>query len=164
MEKLAVAVIRTSHGVKGFVKVRSLSGECEHLFKLDEVILKKRGKEIPKRVEEIKPLGNELLIKFEGINTPEEGKKYATWEIWVSRDKANPLAEGEYYVADLCECRVLRGEEQIGRVVSVCDTYQSHLEVITKDGKKTLIPFQKEFIGEIDLDKKTIELKVDWIL
>lgn len=45
MDEIAIGKIRTSHGVKGFLKVLSFSGETEHFFDLKEFVLKKKRKD-----------------------------------------------------------------------------------------------------------------------
>ncbi|MGC9313709.1 MAG: ribosome maturation factor RimM, partial [Sediminispirochaetaceae bacterium] len=41
MERLVVGIVRTSHGIKGYVKVMSLSGEQRHFLNMKEVHLLK---------------------------------------------------------------------------------------------------------------------------
>ena len=41
MDDIAIGKIRTSHGVNGFVKVLSFSGQTDHFLKLKEFVLKK---------------------------------------------------------------------------------------------------------------------------
>ena len=173
---LAIGKIRTSFGVKGFVKIISFSGENDHFHNLKEVILQNSRKIREKKIiEEVSLHGNDLIIKFEDIHTPEEAKKYINWEIWVSRDKVCALREGEYYLADLYGCTLIstseKGSKVYGKVKSViCDSGTSDLLEIenleTKEDKKKifLIPFLNKFIGKIDIENKTIELLEEWII
>lgn len=165
MEKIAIGNIRTSHGVKGYMKVRSFSGELEHFLKLKEVALRKDSREIFFNVEDIKKQSAGLLIKLEKINSPEEAKKYANWEIWVDRKNAAPLSRGEFYSSDLNDCSLVYNGEALGTVKAVCDGgIYDLLEVEKTDGKTVMVPFHKEYLGKIDIKTRKIELKVDWIL
>lgn len=38
------------------------------------------------------------------------------------------------------------------------------LEVLKNDGVSCYVPFNNEFIGDVDINKKNIELKNGWIL
>jgi len=165
MELIAIGKIRTSHGVKGFVKIVSFSGETEHYFDLAKVILRSKRQERDYEIEEIKPLGDSLIIKFVGVDTPEKARALAGMEIVVPRENAAVLVEGEYYHADLVQCSMEYENEVIGRVKSIIEGGGGELfEVELSSGDVVLIPFREEFIGEISIGKKLIELKEKWIL
>lgn len=167
---LVTGKIRTSFGIKGYVKIYNFSGETNHFFNLKQVTLKKGDKSLERKIEDIKAHGKDLVIKFQGIETPEEAKKYIDWEIWVPREKASPLYDGECYTADLYGCFLVEPETKkvYGKVVSVL--YESgvsdylEIESSLEKGKKFLIPFHNQFIGEVDVEKKTIELLTEWII
>ena len=172
---LAIGKIRTSFGVKGFVKIVNFSGEHDHFYKLEEVVLLNDRLREKKKIEKVLLHGNDLIIKFEGIHTPEEAKKYINWEMWAPRDKVCALGEGEYYLADLYECTLISSAEKgsivYGKVKSViCDSGTSDLLEIesnkTENGKKKifLVPFINKFIGKVDTSNKTIELLEEWII
>ncbi len=164
MNKLVIGRIRTSHGVHGFLKVRSISGETGHFLSLKTVYLRKNGVEKSVGVSDVKPLSDELLIKFDGIDSPEEGRKYNGWEILVERESANPLKKGEYYNSDLCKCEIVKEGKTLGRVKSVCEGGADPLLEVETGNGKYLVPFIDEFIGKVDLEKGTIELRDEWLL
>ena len=171
---LAIGKIRTSFGVKGFVKIISFSGENDHFYNLEEVILQNESARIreKKKIEEVLLHGNDLIIKFEGIHTPEEAKKYINWEMWVSRDKVCALREGEYYLADLYGTTLVSAPEKgsivYGKVKSVISdsgtTDFLEVEAVGEKNKVFLIPFMNKFIGKVDIANKTIELLEEWII
>lgn len=160
-DKIAIGLIRTSHGVKGELKVSSFSGEIEHFFEIQEVFLKdKRGNFLPRKIEKVKIKGDLILMKLEGIDTPEEGKRLNGYEIWVPRSQAAPLNADEYYYADLCQCSLYLENQRIGSVKSVIDGNASELLEVVKDDKKTvLIPFLDRYLSDINIDEKKIFLR-----
>ncbi len=172
---LAIGKIRTSFGLKGFVKVISFSGENSHFYNLQEVILENGRIREKKKIENVSLHGNDLIIKFEGIKTPEEARKYINWEIWVPREKACALGEGEYYISDLYGSALISSAEKgsviYGKVKSVIYDYGltdlleiESTETGEKEKKTFLIPFINKFIGKIDTENKTIELLEEWII
>ncbi len=163
-EEIAIGRIRKTHGVKGYLKIMSFSGEYDHFFDIDQITLKNDNQSRVFKVQEVLPFSGEVLLKLEGIENPETGKLLSGWEIWVSRDQAAELEEGEYYYADLAGCQVQLSGKTIGLVQTVIES-GSHdlLEVKTDDGVK-LIPFNEVFIGRVDTKKKMIELLEGWIL
>lgn len=160
MDLLAIGKMGSSHGIAGYMKVASLSGETDHFFDLKEVVVRKGSLERILQIEEVKPFKREaVLIKFVDIDTPEKGKQYTNCELMVPREKCAPLFEGEHYISDLCNCLVKRDGEDVGRVVAVCNGGQSDLlEVELLSGKNVYIPFMHQYIGEVDTAEKTIEL------
>ena len=104
---LVIGIIRGTHGLAGKFKVESTSGECEHFFDLDEVTLRKDTIEKTYKVESVEGNVNSLIMKCAGINSPEDAKKLSGSEILVPRNKACPLNEGEFYVEDLKQCKLV---------------------------------------------------------
>lgn len=200
-ERLVIGVIRGSHGLEGNVKVESTSGEVDHFFDLTEVTLKKDGHEKTYTVEDVAGSTANLLMKFKGIDSPEDTAKIRGSEIIVPRSMACPCDKDEYYVEDLKQCTLVykaSGKEnglkleksavmECGTITDVLEGGAGHLlEVVvseslqsalnstdetstsekTGDGKKrtVLVPFQKEFIGTVDLKRHTVQLMHLWVL
>ena len=174
---LAVGLIRSSHGVKGYLKVRPFSGETGHLFGLKEVFVlpRKRAKKggekgfkAPRerccKIEDIKPLGDEVIIKFAGVDSPETARELSNHEMWVSRESAAPLIDGEYYIADLYGATLFYAGRAEGKVIGISETGAADLlEVQTPEGVR-IVPFNNRFIGEVDTALKRIELLVRELL
>ncbi len=161
---IAIGCIRKTHGVKGYLKVMSYSGEWEHFYSLDRITLKHDGKARSYLVEAVQPHGGEVLLKLEGINSPEEGRPLSGWDIWVPREQAAALRHDEYYHADLEGCEVVLDGSPVGRVKRIQEAGADELlEIETGNGLK-LVPFNKVFIHKVDIEKKKIELLEGWIL
>ncbi|MCL2265802.1 MAG: ribosome maturation factor RimM [Treponema sp.] len=160
--KFIAGIIGSPFGVKGFVKVRPLSGEIDHLLKLKSVILKKDEKERTLQIEESAPSPPFLLIHFEGIDSPETAKTLNGAQLIISREQAAPLGEGEFYIEDLKELPVLsENGEVIGHVTDIIEGGGGELAEIklTVSGDKHLIPFRKEFFSEINPEKGRLVLQ-----
>ncbi len=164
-EQIAIGTVRTTHGVRGYLKVKSFSGETEHLFKLERVFLKKGNSSRSFEVEAVKPNGNQVLLKLKGIDTPEEGKLFSNWEIWVPREMGASLDEDEFYHADLYGCHLILEGRKVGVVRSIIEGGGGELlEIEMDNGENKMVPFSAVFIGPIDIEKKEIELLEGWIL
>jgi len=164
MDRLVVGIVRTSHGIKGYVKAKSLSGEKEHFFRMEKVLLKKDNREKEYRIEEVKSQADGLLIKFEGIDTPEDGKKLAGAEIWVDRTYAVPLEKDEYYAADIVGSDIIYEGRKVAKVISVIEGGAADLLEVGDETGVHLIPVNDQFIGTIDIERREIQLKDDWVL
>ena len=158
---LATGVIRSPHGVRGFVKVRPYSDDFEHFFKLKEVTLKRGDKTRTETIESVQAHSGELLVKFRGIDSPEDARFVSGWDILVPRDQASKLGEGEVYTADLQGMKLVYDNEEVAEVVSVMDGAQALLlEVKTsRNDKLHLVPYMKGvFVDDVDVTEGTMTL------
>jgi 16S rRNA processing protein RimM len=157
MDRLAVGRIGGAHGLSGALKVRSLSGQTSHFFGFQQVFVQREGRFEAYRVERVEPYKDGVLLKLAGVDSPEQGAVLRGREIWVEREQASSLGEGEYYLADLCRCRVYQGGGELGRVVSVCEGGNGELlEVERPSGERLIVPFSAHFVGEVDVEKGSI--------
>ena len=170
-----IAVVGPPFGIKGFVKVRSLSGETAHLLTLESVCLKQSedGKVFTEKVypiEETMISGEFLLVKFHGVDSPEAAAALKGARLFVDRSQAAPLKEGEFYVEDLKGLKViaespLEVEEILGHITDIFEGGGGELaEIRLLSGEIKLVPFRKEFIGDISIEKGRLILLERWIL
>jgi 16S rRNA processing protein RimM len=165
IERLAAGLIRGPHGLRGYLKVRSLSGEDGHFYRLRRCFIRRGEEYLPYEVEAVKGRGGELVLKLSGVGTPEAAADLAGLEIWVDRADASPLAAGEYYLADLCRCRLFRGTEELGKVISVCEAGATDLlEVEDTGGRRFLVPFSAGIVAEVDVAGGRIAVREDFEL
>lgn len=163
--KIAIGKVRTSHGLRGFLKVESYSGETEHFTRLRSVELRDGVRERSFSVEAVRIASGTVLMKLRGLETPEAARALSGWELVVARDKAAPLGNDEYYLSDLCRCEVVKEGRVLGRVRSVCEGGGGDLlEVEVPSGKRYFVPFRSEFVGEVDVEGRIVELEADWLL
>ena len=157
---LATGTVRAPHGVKGFVKVRPFSNDFEHFFSLKEVTLQRDGKLRKVEIESVQNYAGELLVKFKGIDSPEDARFISGWDILVPRTQASKLGKGEVYTADLLGMKLVYDNEEVGSVVSTVDGAQALLlEVLAQDGKKYFVPYLKGiFVDDVDIQNETIRL------
>lgn len=157
---LATGIVRAPHGVKGYVKVKPYSNDFEHFFSLKEVTLQREGKSRKAEIEQVLNHSGELLVKFKGIDSPEDARFISGWDILVPRQQASKLSKGEVYIADLPGMKLVYEKEEVGEVVGTIEGAQALLlEVLALDGKKYLVPYMKGiFVSDVDLDKGTIKL------
>lgn len=164
-ELLAVGVITSTHGVDGDLKVHSFSGEAGHLLGLRGAVLRRRAVERRVSFVQVRPYSGGVMVRVEGLDSPEKARALVGFEIWVPRAQAAPLARGEYYEADLCRCTAWFGDEEVGRVRSVWDGGPAQLlEIESREGKTFLVPFSEHFVGGVDLERRRIDLAVDEVI
>jgi 16S rRNA processing protein RimM len=129
-------------------------------------VLRLGGRETTWNIAETVPLGNSLIIRFAGIESPEAARQLQGAEIIAPRAGAAPLKEGEYYVEDLKGLEVVNSEGcPLGCVTGVVEGGGASLaEVQLLSGESRLVPFRNEFFGDVDFTDRRITLLESWIL
>jgi 16S rRNA processing protein RimM len=168
-ERFVVGLIGAPFGLRGFVKVRPLSGEIDHLLKLSEVTLRQDGTEKMMKIEASAPALPQLVMKFAGIDSPEAAKALTGAELIAGRDQASPLKPGEYYIEDLRGLAVAGSAgaegEILGHIANIVEGGGGDLvEIRLPTGEFKLVPFRKEFFAPLDLKSGRIILLEKWIL
>jgi 16S rRNA processing protein RimM len=168
IQQFVVGHVGQPHGLEGFVKIRSASGEWDHLLALKEVLVSGKSGTKTFIIEETREHSGYILMKFRGIETPESARTLSGAALVAGRDQAAPLAENEYYIEDLKGLELvssLPSPVKLGMVTDVIEGGGGWLvEVELLSGKTQLIPFRKEFFGDIDGKKQNIILLAEWIL
>ena len=165
MEEFVIGVIGKSHGVKGYVNIRSLSGETSHFYKLSDVSVVKNGIRKNLRIETVSGKGTgALLVKFDGIDTPEEVRKFANWEIVVPRKSGASLKKGEHYIADLKNLDLVSEGSVLGTLIDIVDGSGDLLAEIQAHGDSFLIPYTARYFGEVDLENRRIDFLQPWVI
>ncbi|MBQ9495178.1 MAG: 16S rRNA processing protein RimM [Treponema sp.] len=191
MQQFVVGFVRASHGIAGECKVESASGSYEHIARLKEVALRHGETTKTCSIVSARFASSCLLVKFAGIDSPEEVRKYNGWEIVVPREYAYQLKEGEWYIEDLKNCSLIYENrnglsnsvsiETIGTITDVLEGGEAYLfevrlseecSVLADNIKRTAsgkprtvyVPFVDEHIGTIDIENKTVLLMHLWIV
>lgn len=152
-EKFQVGAVASVHGIRGEVKVFPTTDEPEKFKKLKTVLLKTEKEEREIKLQSVKFFKNMVIVKLQGIESPEEAQKIKGATLWIPRKQAVPLAEDEYYQADLIGLSVVTEEGRtLGVLTDVLETGANDVyEVTLEDGKKALFPAIKDCIKAVDV-------------
>lgn len=163
---LAAATIGRTHGLDGYLRLYPLSGEIEHLMKLEEAVIRLRdGSEKKVIAESIRLVSGDALIRFRGYDTPEKARVLAGGVLLIERSQAPELDEGEFYVADFYGLDVISDGVKAGTIEDTSEGAQAiMLHIRCNDGRIRLVPYLPVFLSHPDFDKGTIELLMPELL
>jgi len=156
---LVVGLITSCHGIKGQVKVKSLSDFEERFLKPGMRWLQKENEQPAeiKLLSGYKQPGKEtFIIKFQGINTRNNAEQLKKYRILVKTNKLPELKKEEFHLLELINLRVktLENDELkiIGKVINL-ENEKNNLLVIElfKNQKKVFIPFVEEIVPLVDI-------------
>ena len=146
---VVIGTIVAPHGVRGDIRILPQTErpeqflEHEHLLLADGRVLHIDAARFHKRM---------VLVKCAEINTMNEAEAFRGQEVFVMRTDLPPLAEGEYYVADLLGSEVVDPDgKKIGVLKDVVTTGSNDVYVIRGlDNKDILLPALKKHVKEIN--------------
>lgn len=168
IEYLRVGKILKAQGIKGEVKVFSTSSDVNRFKSLKKIYLNK-NEDIDFKlddnnskifnVENTKMLNDGVILKLDGINTPEDAEKYRGYSIYIDRSDSLKLNQNEYFIPDLIGMEVLDkdgGKLLKGKVKDIQELKTSFNLIIEYNNKDIYIPFAIDYIDKIDMDRKQI--------
>ena len=158
-----VGVIANTHGVKGEVKVFPTTDAPERFKKLKTVILDAKREKITLELQSARFFKNLVIVKFKGIDNINDIEKYKGCDLYVERENATPLDEGEYYIADLIDMDVVNEEgEELGVLYDVMQTGANDVFVVKlKDTEKELLlPNIPSCVLNVDIEGRKITVHV----
>ncbi|MFN3681980.1 MAG: ribosome maturation factor RimM [Nitrospira sp.] len=156
-EVVVVGIIQRPFGVKGEVRVRSLSDVPARWETLSRVSLVARdGKTWDTNVTTVRRVATEFIVGFAGITTLETARLWCGGLIQATRIAAS-LPDDHYLECDVVGLVVHsdRGE-LIGRVEEVWELPGHHVLVVRDGKRETLIPAAKAWVRHVDLEGRTM--------
>ena len=141
-----------THGLRGEVKVLPWCDGPEALVPIKTFYLD--GGNTPKRAERCRIQKNMVLLKLEGVDTPEAAQALRGRVLWLDREE-DTLEEGQYYIQDLIGLSVEDADtgERYGTLQDVTETGANDVyHVAFPDGRVQLVPAIPQVIAKIDID------------
>lgn len=157
---LVIGKLRAPHGLRGELLMEVITDFPERLHPGMQLYIGEEHR--PVRLRSRRGHARELLVGFDGFDTPESAGLFRNRLVFVSTAGLPSLPEGEYYHHELIGLNVVSDDDrQIGVVVEILDTAAHDIYVVRPaDGGELLIPAIDPVIVEIDLpaNRMTIHL------
>ena len=155
---LEIGQIVNTFGIKGMVKVMPFTENIERFSKMKTVYVKNKKENKKYEIEEVKYHKNMVLIKFEGIENPEQADLLRNSYLIVDRETEEPLEPGRYYIVDMIGLDVFTDDnEYLGKLEDIYNTGSSDIYVVKNElGKQVLLPAIEDVIKNIDMDNKKV--------
>ena len=157
-KRVALAAVAGAHGIKGEVRLKLFSESAESLAAHATVSI--GGRDYALR--HVRAAGKGAIASLEGVGDRSAAEALRGQLLEVDRAALPPLAEDEYYHADLIGMPCVdRQGTAVGDVVTV-ENYGAGdlLEVELDSGKRALIPFRP---GIADLEDGRIVLDREFL-
>ncbi|CEO88451.1 MAG TPA: 16S rRNA processing protein RimM [Syntrophaceticus sp.] len=154
-EFITVGKVAAPFGIQGEIKVIPLTDFPERFSRGGSYYLSKQKMFKEVEIQGVKIRGREIIIKFEGIDTPEDARVYRNALLQVPRGEVLPLPEGHYYHYQIVGLLAATEDGTVlGKVAEILETGSNDVYLVKDDqGREILIPALKEVVREIDPDK-----------
>jgi 16S rRNA processing protein RimM len=157
---VAVGEVLKPHGLGGEVRVRVLTDRPEERFGgLRDCVLWEPAidRREARRVAACRFEGGTVLVKIDGVDSPEDARSLAGRLIAVPRADALPPPEGQFYPWQMEGARVETRDGRVaGTFVGIDDSSAQDLWVIAYDGRERLIPAVAEIVVEVNVAERRI--------
>ncbi|MGK7910786.1 MAG: ribosome maturation factor RimM [Synechococcus sp.] len=160
---LTIGKIKSPHGLKGLVKIRSYSDFPERFLQPGERWVQKNGAP-PTAMQLMKgnlqPGKNLYLVQFDRIQDRNDAEEWTGASVLVPAHDRPQLEEEEYHVADLIGLQVI--EQSSGRILGVISSVLpagNDLLEVTQESKSLLIPFVNAIVPVVDMTTGRVEVQ-----
>ncbi|BFT66114.1 ribosome maturation factor RimM [Parvimonas sp. KA00067] len=157
MEFIEVAKIINVHGIKGTVKIYSLTSNIER-FKADCKFY--IDKKIAVTIKSVRELSSELaLLTFNEYDNINQVLEFKNKGLFVEESDLLELPDNEFYIYKLIGMDVYNQDDKfIGKIKDVLTTLANDVYDVDYNGKSVYIPAVKEFVKKVDMENSIIKV------
>lgn len=156
-----IGIIANTHGIRGDIKVIPTTEDPNRFLDLKDVLLgddESKKPLINATVKGVRFFKNVVLVSFEEFNNVDDVIPFKGQNLYVTRENAIPLEEGEYYVKDMIGLKVLTDEGvELGTLIDIIETGANSVYQIKMEGRRDLlVPMIPECSRGVDMDAGTL--------
>ena len=157
MENRIIGKIVNTFGLRGELKVLAENKQYGQFYNLKEFFID--GFDERFLVEKIVIKKDQFAkLKIRGYDDINQVEKFKNHTVFVKETQNKDLKEGEYLVEDLIDCKLYNNEECIATLVDVENFGATDIFVLDVAGREARVPFVSDFIKNIDIKNKKIEI------
>jgi 16S rRNA processing protein RimM len=156
---VCVGVITSVNGVKGYVKIRSFTEHPQDIMTFKK-IFDVSNKEYNINIINLKK--DYVIAGIKGIDSRDEAEKLRNIRLYIKRSELPNAGQEEYYHADLLGLDAkLKDGTNFGLVKNIVNFGAGDIiEIYDLNSEKTIYyPFTKQYVPEINLEKRYIILE-----
>ncbi len=159
---LKAGTITQPFGIKGETKVYPLTDDPRLFKSLKKVYMEKDGSYEEFEIESARMALPLVILKLKGIDTPEDVRSYRQKDLYILREDASPLSEGEYYFADIIGMEVSDDTGiSRGKITDILQTGANDVyEITADDGSSFLLPAIKDCIIKVDVENNKMLIHI----
>lgn len=161
VELVAIGRIVKTFGVKGEVRVQSLSDVPGRFRGLREVTLEApSGRALVTTVNRVREDRASYILGFEAFSSPEEAAEFRGGLIKIPLEQVPRLPEGQFYEFQLIGMTVVdESGRRLGTVGEILETGSNPVFVVRHEGREVLIPGTRHIVASVDVDGRMLTIR-----
>ncbi len=161
-DTVTVGQIERTFGVKGEVKVRSLTDVPGRLEALTHVTLAgKHGVTMETTVTQLRRAGASTILALAALTNPDEAALWRGALLQAARGTLPSLPAGQYYECDLVGLAVETDQGRpLGVLEQIWESPGNHIFVVRQGAKEILIPAAREVVAGVDLERRVMTVRM----
>ena len=155
---LVVGFLRRPHGVHGEIIMDLHTDFPERLKANRKLFIGEKHKALT--LEGARSHGDNVLVKFRGIDTPEDAGEYRNQWVYVKTSEVPALPEGQIYQHQLLGMTVVdESNKTLGTLTEIIETGANDVYVVKDDSaNELLLPVIPSVILDIDPERRLIRV------
>jgi 16S rRNA processing protein RimM len=153
---LAIGLLRRPHGLHGEMVLEPHTDFPERIEPGRKLYL--GDKHTPASLAAVRRHGSNLLVRFDGYDTPESAGRHRNhWVYALVRDLA-PLPQGKHYTHELIGLEVVDDDgNRLGILEEILETGANDVYLVRGTaGKELLLPAIPSVIQDLDMDRRIL--------
>lgn len=158
MEKIKIGQVVNVAGLKGELKVYHYSDYKERFEELTEIYLEN----VRYQISGVRYMKEMVILKLSGIDDRTAAEKHKGESVYIDKADIRVLPEDTYYIFDMIGLSVIDENETVVGILSdvIQNSNQDLYEVERENKSKFLIPAVDEFILKIDMNSRTMTVRL----
>ena len=156
--KVCIGIVTSPHGIKGEVNVKTFLDNPKDLpnFKyIFDVSVNRTFK-----ILDVRGVKKDMVIvKIKGFDNRNKAEEIRGKKLYIDKSELPDTEEDEFYQKDIIGLKVFENKKVIGKVLNVYNYGAGEMiEIELKNKQIEAIPFNDDYVKNIDLKKGNIEI------
>jgi 16S rRNA processing protein RimM len=158
MDKIKIGQVVNVVGLKGELKIYHYTDYKERFEEFSKIYLD----DTLFQIVGVRYMKDMVILKISGINDRTGAEAQKGKSVSIDKDDIRVLPEDTYYIFDLIGLKVI--DENGGIIGTLCDVIQNSAqdlyEIELENKNKFLLPAVEEFVLNIDMNSKTMTVRL----
>jgi len=155
---LSVGFLRRPHGVQGEIIMDIHTDFPERMKSGRKLFVGEEHQ--PMTLTSVRPHQSGLIVKFNGVETPEDAGKFRNQWVFIKAKDAPPLPAGQMYQYELIGFKVVdENDNLLGELTEIIETGANDVYIVKDDsGKEILLPAIPSVILDVEAGSRLMRV------
>lgn len=156
-KRILIGKIDKLFKLNGEVKVLPLTYSENRFLDIKKVYIDEE-EDLFLSISNVKIQENGVIIKFKEIDNIENARKFLGFYLYINKDDIKKLDKDSIYYFDLKDYQIIFNNTNLGFVKDIYEDGANCFFTFHYNSKEYIVPFNKDFVNNIDKEKKCLEI------